>query len=153
MKCTQGLPDRGIFGYNNRITRTPINAVWLTTIVGILPCLLDLASPLAANAIFAACAVALDLSYIITIFLWVSAFLASRVWSVSGGLIVDGRRRYYRNHPEVIFRPGPFYMPGMLGWAANIMCISWVSHSFKYYHHGIYFSHRSINVDGLYLYR
>jgi amino acid transporter len=64
-----GLPDRGIFGRNNRITHTPINAVWLTTFVSILPGLLDLASPLAANAIFAATAVALDLSYIIPIFL------------------------------------------------------------------------------------
>jgi len=98
-----GLPDRGFFGRNNRFTQTPINAVWLTTIVSILPGLLDLASPLAANAIFAATAVALDLSYIIPIFL----------------------RRYYRNHPEVTFKPGPFYMPRMLGWIANIMCISW----------------------------
>lgn len=68
---TTGLPDRGLFGHNNRSTHTPINAVWLTTIVSILPGLLDLASPLAANAIFAATAVALDLSYIIPIFLWV----------------------------------------------------------------------------------
>ena len=43
--------------------------MWLATIVSILPGLLDLASPLAANAIFAATAVALDLSYIIPIFL------------------------------------------------------------------------------------
>ena len=36
------------------------------------------------------------------------------------------RRRLYRNHPEVNFKPGPFYMgPGLLGWAANITCISW----------------------------
>jgi len=98
-----GLPDRGLFGRNSKITQTPLNAVWLTTIVSILPGLLDLASPLAANAIFAATAVALDLSYIIPIFL----------------------RRYYRNHPEVIFRPGPFYMRGMLGWFANVTCICW----------------------------
>ena len=33
----------------------------------------------------------------------------------------------YQNHPEVTFKPGPFYMgDGLLGWAANIMCISWV---------------------------
>lgn len=36
------------------------------------------------------------------------------------------RRRLYRNHPEVLFKPGPFYMgDGLLGWAANITCISW----------------------------
>ena len=32
----------------------------------------------------------------------------------------------YRNHPEVNFKPGPFYMgDGILGWAANINCILW----------------------------
>jgi hypothetical protein len=36
--------------------------------MGILPGLLDLASPLAANAIFAATAVVFDMSYIIPIF-------------------------------------------------------------------------------------
>lgn len=36
------------------------------------------------------------------------------------------RRRYYRNHPEVDFRPGPFYLgDGLLGWAFNINCILW----------------------------
>ncbi|KAI0790315.1 amino acid permease [Irpex lacteus] len=46
----------------------------------------------------------LDLSYIIPIFL----------------------RRFYRNHPEVEFKPGPFYMgDGLLGWAANVNCILW----------------------------
>jgi hypothetical protein len=33
----------------------------------------------------------------------------------------------YQRHPEVIFKPGPFYMgDGFLGWGANICCISWV---------------------------
>jgi hypothetical protein len=69
-----------------------------------LPGLLDLASPVAASAIFSLCAIALDSSYIIPIFL----------------------RRWYRNHPEVKFKPGPFYMgDGLLGWAANITCIMW----------------------------
>ena len=37
-----------------------------------------------------------------------------------------GRRRLYRNHPEVHFKPGPFYMgDGVLGWAANVNCILW----------------------------
>lgn len=36
------------------------------------------------------------------------------------------RRRYYRNHPEVSFKPGPFYMgDGLLGWSANVICILW----------------------------
>ena len=34
-------------------------------------------------------------------------------------------RRIFANHPEVQFKPGPFYMKGALGWAANIICICW----------------------------
>ncbi|KAJ7779523.1 APC amino acid permease [Mycena olivaceomarginata] len=99
-----GLPDGGYFGYNSRWTHTPLRAIWLSTIFSILPGLLDLASPAAANAIFSLTAIALDLSYIIPIFL----------------------RRVFENHPDVKFKPGPFYMgPGVLGWAANIACISW----------------------------
>lgn len=99
-----GLPDSGYFGYISSGTQTPLRAIWLTTAVSVLPGLLDLASPVAANAIFALTAMALDLSYIIPIFL----------------------RRLYANHPQVQFRPGPFYMgDGVLGWAANIACIVW----------------------------
>ncbi|KAF8172767.1 APC amino acid permease [Mycena galopus ATCC 62051] len=99
-----GLPDRGYFGYNSQWTHTPLRAIWFSTIFSILPGLLDLASPAAANAIFSLTAIALDLSYIIPIFL----------------------RRVFQNHPEVMFKPGPFYMgAGALGWAANIACISW----------------------------
>ncbi|KAJ7889954.1 APC amino acid permease [Mycena olivaceomarginata] len=99
-----GLPDGGYFGYNSQWTHTPLRAIWLSTIFSILPGLLDLASPAAANAIFSLTAIALDLSYIIPIFL----------------------RRVFENHPDVKFKPGPFYMgPGVLGWAANIACISW----------------------------
>ncbi|KAK0463256.1 uncharacterized protein EV420DRAFT_1523507 [Desarmillaria tabescens] len=47
---------------------------------------------------------ALDLSYIIPIFL----------------------RRVFQNHPEVMFKPGPFYMgDGFLGAAMNWTCILW----------------------------
>ncbi|KIM66702.1 hypothetical protein SCLCIDRAFT_109926 [Scleroderma citrinum Foug A] len=99
-----GLPDYEYFGHVSKWTQTPLRAIWLTTIVSILPGLLDLASSIAANAIFALTAMALDLSYIIPIFL----------------------RRVYANHPEVQFKPGPFYMgPGIIGCAANIACISW----------------------------
>ncbi|KAJ7057055.1 APC amino acid permease [Mycena amicta] len=99
-----GLPDRGFFGYNSPKTHTPIRAIWFSTIVSILPGLLDLASPIAANAIFSLTAIALDLSYIIPIAL----------------------RRIFENHPEVMFKPGPFYMGnGALGWTANLMCITW----------------------------
>ncbi|KAI0944606.1 hypothetical protein AcW1_002275 [Taiwanofungus camphoratus] len=98
------LPDRGYFGHVAASTKTPLRGVWLTTFVSILPGLLDLASPIAANAIFSLCAIALDLSYIIPIFL----------------------RRLHRNHPDVNFKPGPFYMgDGLLGWAANTACCLW----------------------------
>jgi len=100
----KGFPDRGYFGEVSEYTSTPIRAVWLCTVVSILPGLLDFASPIAANAIFSLTAMALDLSYIIPIFL----------------------RRAFQHHPEVQFKPGPFYMgPGLLGWAFNVICISW----------------------------
>ncbi|KAF9265138.1 amino acid permease [Marasmius fiardii PR-910] len=99
-----GLPDRGYFGYNSAITQTPIRAIVLSTIVSILPGLLDFASPIATSAIFSLTAMALDLSYVIPIFL----------------------RRINQNHPEVMFKPGPFYMGnGLLGFAANWICILW----------------------------
>ncbi|KAJ3749773.1 APC amino acid permease [Lentinula raphanica] len=99
-----GLPDKGFFGYNSKITQTPLRSIVLCTLVSIIPGLLDLASPIAANAIFALTAMALDLSYIIPIFL----------------------RRVFANHPDVMFKPGPFYMGGgILGWTANCLCITW----------------------------
>lgn len=83
---------------------TPLRAIWATTLISILPGLLDLASPIAANAIFSLTTIALDLSYIIPIFL----------------------RRVFQNHPEVMFKPGPFYMgDGILGWVCNCTCIIW----------------------------
>jgi amino acid transporter len=99
-----GFPDRGFFSRVSKSTQTPLPAVWLVTFLSILPGLLDLASPVAANAVFALTAVALDLSYIFPI----------------------ACRRYYRNHPEVIFKPGPFYMgDGIFGWTVNLICITW----------------------------
>ncbi|KAF9468265.1 APC amino acid permease [Collybia nuda] len=99
-----GLPDKGYFGKNSKKTMTPLRAIWLTTIVSVLPGLLDLASPVAANAIFSLTAMALDLSYVIPIFL----------------------RRVFAHHPEVMFKPGPFYMgDGLLGKFCNWLCIIW----------------------------
>ncbi|KAF9060665.1 APC amino acid permease [Rhodocollybia butyracea] len=99
-----GFPDGGYFGYNSKLTQTPLRAIILCTVLSIIPGLLDLASPIASNAIFALCAISLDLSYIIPIFL----------------------RRVFQNHPEVMFKPGPFYMgDGIIGLGANWICISW----------------------------
>lgn len=99
-----GLPDRGFFGVNSRLTDTPLRSVWLATVVCILLGLLDLASPIAANAIFSLTPMALDGSYIIPIFL----------------------RRIYHNHPEVNFKPGPFSLgDGFIGNFCNWLCILW----------------------------
>ncbi|KAF8622285.1 hypothetical protein AX15_007151 [Amanita polypyramis BW_CC] len=99
-----GLPDRGFFGKISEKTKTPLRAVWLATLVSTLPGLLDLASPIAANAIFSLTAMALDMSYIIPIAL----------------------RRLNQNHPEVMFKPGPFYMgDGILGILCNTTSILW----------------------------
>ncbi|KAF7982272.1 hypothetical protein HWV62_29521 [Athelia sp. TMB] len=92
-----GLPDGGFLSYNSTWTMTPLRAIWACTFLSVIPGLLDLASPIAANAVFALTAMALDLS-----------------------------RRWYRNHPEVNFKPGPFYLgDGLLGWVFNINCILW----------------------------
>ncbi|TFK24872.1 amino acid permease [Coprinopsis marcescibilis] len=98
------LPDRGYFGKTSKRTLTPLRAIWLNTVVCILPGLLDLASPIASQAVFSLTAMALDLSYIIPIVC----------------------RRIFPNHPEVMFKPGPFYMgDGYLGWFCNITCVVW----------------------------
>ncbi|KAF8176273.1 APC amino acid permease [Pholiota molesta] len=96
--------DHGVLRKEFQNDKTPLRAICLTTLVSILPGLLDLASPIAANAIFSLTAIALDLSYIIPIFC----------------------RRVYAKHPDVMFKPGPFYMgDGWLGWTLNVVCITW----------------------------
>ncbi|KAI9455295.1 APC amino acid permease [Russula earlei] len=100
----KGFPDNRYFGYVSKWTGTPLRAIWLTTVLSILPGFLDFASPVAANAIFSLTAMALDISYIIPIAL----------------------RRAFQHHPEVRFKPGPFYLgDGALGWTANLACIGW----------------------------
>ncbi|KAI9454223.1 APC amino acid permease [Lactarius psammicola] len=100
----RGFPDNGYFGYVSKSTHTPLRAIWFTTIFSILPGLLGLASPVAVNAIFSLTAMALDISYIIPIAL----------------------RRIYQRHPEVQFKPGPFYLgDGWFGWVINVNCIVW----------------------------
>jgi amino acid transporter len=102
--CAAGFPDNGYFGHVSKWTHTPLRAIWLTTLLSILPGLLDFASPVSANAIFSLTAMALDISYIIPIAL----------------------RRMFQHHPEVQFKPGPFYLgDGLLGWAVNLNSIIW----------------------------
>ncbi|KAJ9102235.1 hypothetical protein QFC19_004779 [Naganishia cerealis] len=97
-----GLPDRGLFGRLNGYTKTPVWSVWLVIVLSIAMGALSWASLIAAQAIFSMCAVAMDLSYVIPVVC----------------------RRWYSNHPEVKFRPGPFYM-GSWGLWVNIIMVSW----------------------------
>ncbi|KAI5454540.1 polyamine transporter tpo5 [Naganishia albida] len=97
-----GLPDRGLFGRLNSYTKTPVWSVWLVIILSVAMGALSWASLIAAQAIFSMCAVAMDLSYVIPVVC----------------------RRWYSTHPEVKFRPGPFYM-GNWGLYINIIMVSW----------------------------
>ena len=47
----KGLPDGGFFAVMNAHTGTPIRAVWIATLGGILPGLLDFASPFAIRGV------------------------------------------------------------------------------------------------------
>ncbi|KAG9315608.1 APC amino acid permease [Chiua virens] len=100
-----GIPDGRFFGHVTDATKTPLRAIWLTVFVAVLPALLFLASPAAANAIFAMAAVSLDLSYVLPILF----------------------RRLFHSHPEVNFKPGPFTLGnGWLGTFVNIWTILWI---------------------------
>lgn len=55
--------DRGLFGRINKTTGTPLYSVWIVVLVSFLPGLLDLASPIAANAIFSLTAMGTCLHY------------------------------------------------------------------------------------------
>lgn len=99
-----GLPDRGLFGKLNKTTHTPINAVWLVVFIAILMGVLNFASYIAVSAIFSMTAVALDLSYVIPVVC----------------------RRWFENHPEVNFKPGPFYMRGWGKWV-NLIMVVWTA--------------------------
>lgn len=99
-----GLPDFGFFGRLNSWSKTPINGVWLVIAISILMGVLDWASLVAVQAIFSMCAVALDLSYVVPVIC----------------------RRWYANHDEVNFVPGPFYMRGW-GLYVNIIMVLWTA--------------------------
>ncbi|KAI5479091.1 amino acid transmembrane transporter [Pseudohyphozyma bogoriensis] len=98
-----GLPDRGFFAKVSK-DRIPVNAVWLVVGLSMALCFLEFASYTAIEAIFALCAVALDSSYIIPI----------------------ACKLVFRNHPDVMFKPGPFHLgTGLLQYFVNGIAISW----------------------------
>ncbi|KAG9315600.1 amino acid permease [Chiua virens] len=100
-----GLPDGRFFGHITNATKTPLRAIWLTVFVAILPVLLNLASPIAANAVFAMSAMSLNLSYVLPILF----------------------RRTFHSHAEVMFKPGPYSMgDGWFGAFVNIWTILWI---------------------------
>ncbi|KAL4063035.1 hypothetical protein V8B97DRAFT_1993288 [Scleroderma yunnanense] len=74
-----GLPDSGYFRHMLKWTQMPLRAIWLATVVSMLLGLLDLASPIEANAIFAIPVMVLDLSYMIPIYL--CEYSLSTPWS------------------------------------------------------------------------
>ncbi len=104
-----GLPDRGLFGKINSRTQTPVNAVWLVIFLSILMGSIYWASLIAVYAIFSMCAVALDLSYVIPVIC----------------------RRWFADHPEVQFKPGPFYMRKW-GVYVNAIMVVWTGESFAF---------------------
>ncbi|KPV73166.1 uncharacterized protein RHOBADRAFT_48819 [Rhodotorula graminis WP1] len=101
----RGMPDRGFF---SRLApnKIPINAVWLVLFISALMGLLVFASTIAVNAIFALAAMGMDSSYLFSI-------VACMIW---------------RNHPEVMFKPGPFHLGwGIVGWSVRIIAVFWTS--------------------------
>ncbi|GAA5937417.1 hypothetical protein JCM3775_006606 [Rhodotorula graminis] len=101
----RGMPDRGFF---SRLApnKIPINAVWLVLFISALMGLLVFASTIAVNAIFALAAMGMDSSYLFSI-------VACMIW---------------RNHPEVMFKPGPFHLGwGIVGWSVRIIAVLWTS--------------------------
>lgn len=90
-----GFPDKGIFGRMSKLTQTPLNAVWLNVFLSILPGLLDLASPVAASAIFSLTAVGMHL---------ISRFLKERTdvmdWLISSGCLVHYSNSMQANLPQ-----------------------------------------------------
>ena len=98
------LPDRGFFARVNKHTGTTVNAVWLV----VIPCMalgcLAFASYTAVTAIFALAALGMDSSYLVPIV----------------------ARWIYWDHPDVQFKPGPFFLGrGLLGKTINTIAVCW----------------------------
>ncbi|GAA5947955.1 hypothetical protein JCM10213_007664 [Rhodosporidiobolus nylandii] len=101
----RGMPDRGLFS-KLAPNKVPVNAVWLVLFICALMGLLIFASTVAVNAIFALAAMGMDSSYLFPIL----------------------ARMLYKDHPEVMFKPGPFFLgEGWLGWFVRVVALLWTS--------------------------
>ncbi|GAA6015215.1 hypothetical protein JCM10207_003645 [Rhodosporidiobolus poonsookiae] len=101
----KGMPDRGLFS-KLAPNKVPVNAVWLVLFICALMGLLVFASSVAVSAIFALAAMGMDTSYLF-------AIVARMIW---------------KDHPEVQFKPGPFYLgEGWLGWTVRLIAVGWTS--------------------------
>ncbi|GAA5867997.1 hypothetical protein JCM8547_000777 [Rhodosporidiobolus lusitaniae] len=101
----KGMPDRGLFS-KLAPNRVPVNAVWLVLFICALMGLLVFASTVAVSAIFALAAMGMDTSYLF-------AIVARMIW---------------KDHPEVQFKPGPFFLgEGWLGWTVRLVAVGWTS--------------------------
>lgn len=103
----EALPFSNFFSHINKVTGTPVNAVWLVVTLCACLNLIGLGSTETITAIFNLCAPCLDLSYI--------SVIAAHLW--------------YSN--RINFIPGPFDMDRMLkplqiSKPLNIIAISWV---------------------------
>ncbi|KAI5478049.1 amino acid permease [Pseudohyphozyma bogoriensis] len=97
-----GLPDRGLFSKLSK-SRVPVYAVLLVVFWAAVLIMLDFASIVAVDAVFALCAIALDSSYIIPI----------------------ACRLIFANHPDVAFQPGPFALPPTISKIVSVAAIGW----------------------------
>ncbi|KAH3661192.1 hypothetical protein OGAPHI_006599 [Ogataea philodendri] len=64
----RGVPFSWIWYHLDKRTGVPVRTVWLTTLVNCLLTLINLGSSIAMSAIFSACAIATDWSYVLVIF-------------------------------------------------------------------------------------
>lgn len=97
----EALPFSNLWSHINRVTGTPVNAVWLVVVFCGCLNLIGIGSTETITAIFNLCAPCLDLSYIAVLF----------------------AHLYYAN--RVHFIPGPFTL-GFLSKPLNILAIAWV---------------------------
>lgn len=104
----------------NRHTRTPVNAVWFNTVIGILMTLLIFGGELAVGALFSIAAVAAFVAFTIPIFIRVSRLSSVLAWILQNGGYCELEKAGKRDRSKLTqtciqvffvgdrFRPGPW---------------------------------------------